>query len=130
MFQTLNLLFPKNTIEDTHTEAGRGDFIMTEGEFVMMLEIKNYTGNVNKTEIDKFYRDVKSENNHDITCAVFIRLRTGIANKPDFEFEVVNNKAAAPSFIPDEFPGVTVPSFRKTVFNFSKSEIFMPILGC
>ena len=37
--------------------------------------------------------------------------------------KVVNNKAAAPSFIPEEFPGVTVPFFLKTVFNFSKSEI-------
>ena len=42
----------------------------------------------------------------------------------------VNNKAAAPSFIPDEFPGVTVPFSLKTVFNFFKSEIFNPILGC
>ena len=65
---------------------------MTEGEFVMMLEIKNYTGNVNKTEIDKFYRDVKSENNHDIKCAVLLSLRSGIANKQDFTFEIVNNK--------------------------------------
>ena len=35
-------------------------------------------------------------------------------------FNVVSNKAAAPSFIPDEFPGVTVPSFLKTVLSFSK----------
>lgn len=91
-FQQLNCLFPKAELHDCHKESGRGDFIMTEGDFVMMLEIKNYATNVPKTEIDKFYRDVKSENNHDINCAVFISLRTGIANKPDFEFEVVNNK--------------------------------------
>jgi len=90
--QQLNCLFPKAELHDCHKESGRGDFIMTEDDFVMMLEIKNYATNVPRTEIEKFYRDVKSENNHDITCAVFISLRTGIANKPDFEFEVVNNK--------------------------------------
>ena len=31
--------------------------------------------------------------------------------------KVVNNKAAAPSFIPEEFPGVTVPFSLKTVFK-------------
>ena len=41
-----------------------------------------------------------------------------------------NNKAAAPSFIPDEFPAVTLPLSWNTVFNFSKSEIFKLILGC
>ena len=41
----------------------------------------------------------------------------GVLNK------VVNSKAAAPSLIPDEFPGVTVPSFRNTAFNFSKSDL-------
>ena len=43
---------------------------------------------------------------------------------------VVNNKAAAPSFIPDEFPGVTVPPSLKAVFNFSKSDNFKSFLGC
>ena len=31
----------------------------------------------------------------------------------------VKSTAAAPSFIPDEFPGVTVPFFLKTVLIFS-----------
>ena len=44
--------------------------------------------------------------------------------------KVVNNKAAAPSFIPDEFPGVTVPFSLKTVFNLFKSANSKPNLGC
>ena len=43
---------------------------------------------------------------------------------------MVNNKAAAPSFIPEEFPGVTVPLSLKTVFNFLKSANSKPFLGC
>ena len=41
-----------------------------------------------------------------------------------------NNKAAAPSFIPEEFPGVTVPFLLKTVFNFFRSDKFRSALGC
>ena len=44
--------------------------------------------------------------------------------------KVVNNKAAAPSFIPEEFPGVTVPFSLKTAFNFFKSANCRPALGC
>tara|TARA_B100000674_G_C37267302_1_gene657314 strand:+ start:256 stop:513 length:258 start_codon:yes stop_codon:yes gene_type:complete len=44
--------------------------------------------------------------------------------------KVVNNKAAAPSFIPEEFPAVTVPFSLKTVFNLFKSASFKPALGC
>ena len=43
---------------------------------------------------------------------------------------MVKNKAAAPSFIPEEFPGVTVPFSLKTVLSFYKSEIFKPFRGC
>jgi hypothetical protein len=42
----------------------------------------------------------------------------------------INTVAAAPSFIPDEFPAVTVPLFLNTFFNFFKSSIFKLSLGC
>ena len=70
-FHQLNMLFPKAEIEDTHKQTARCDFIMCENDFKMMLEIKNYKTNVNKAEIDKFYRDVDSEHNNDIQCALF-----------------------------------------------------------
>ena len=65
---------------------------MQEADFSMMLEIKNYKTNVNKAEIDKFYRDVDNEINNDIKCAILISLRSGICNKKDFDFEVRNGK--------------------------------------
>ena len=65
---------------------------MRESEFSIMLEIKNYKTNVNKAEIDKFYRDVENEVNNDIQCAVLISLKSGICNKKDFDFEVRNGK--------------------------------------
>ena len=88
----LTLMFPKAEIQDTSQTPGRGDFIMKEGEFVAMFENKNYSKNVQKSEIDKFYRDLERESNSDIQCAVFVSMTTGICNREDFCFEVVNKK--------------------------------------
>ena len=43
---------------------------------------------------------------------------------------VINVTAAAPSFIPEAFPAVTVPSFLKTGFNLDKASRLIPSLGC
>lgn len=91
-FHQLNMLFPKAEIQDTHKQTARCDFVMCEKDFKMMLEIKNYKTNVNKGEIDKFYRDVDSEHNNDVQCAILISLKSGVSNKSDFEFEVRNGK--------------------------------------
>jgi len=88
----LNLLYPKAEISDTSQEPGRGDFIFKEGEFICMVENKNYSKNVQKSEIDKFYRDLERESNNDIQCAVFVSMNTGICNRDDFAFEVRNGK--------------------------------------
>ena len=42
----------------------------------------------------------------------------------------INVTAAAPSFIPDEFPAVTVPFFLNTGFNLDNASRFIPSLGC
>ena len=42
----LNKRFPTAEIEDTHAMPGRGDFIMKEKGFTMLIETKNYKNNV------------------------------------------------------------------------------------
>jgi hypothetical protein len=88
----LNLMYPKAEVTDTSQEPGRGDFIFKEDDFVCMVENKNYSKNVQKSEIDKFYRDLERESNNDIQCAVFVSMNTGICNRDDFAFEVRNGK--------------------------------------
>ena len=88
--QKLTLLFPSSEIEDCHNESGMGDFILHNGDFHMMIETKNYTKNVLKNEVTKFYRDV--DTNEDIQCAILVSLKSGICAKNDFHFEVRNNK--------------------------------------
>ena len=91
-FHQLNCMFPRSEIEDCHKQSARGDFIMREKDFTMMIETKNYDTNVNKVEIEKFYRDVRSDANSDIQCAILVSLKSGISNRKDFAFEIVNNK--------------------------------------
>lgn len=86
----LTLLFPSAEIEDTHKESGRGDLILKDKEFTMLVEIKNYTKNVPKPEIDKFDRDMNQ--NQDIDCGILISLKSGIAAKDDFTLEVSGGK--------------------------------------
>lgn len=88
----LTLMYPKAEIEDTSQQAGRGDLIFIDDGLTMMIESKNYTKNVQKSEIDKFYRDLERETNNDIQCAVFVSLTTGICSREDFAFEVINKK--------------------------------------
>ena len=88
--QKLNILFPSSEIEDCHKETGRGDFILHHENIHMMIETKNYSKNVIKNEITKFYRDV--DNNEDIQCAILVSLKSGICGKKDFHFEVRKKK--------------------------------------
>ena len=91
MLQNLSMLFPKNNIEDTHKESGRGDFIMTDQtDYKILLENKDYKSNVPKKEIEKFERDMKT--NPDVTAGIFMSNESGIAKKDDFQIDIINNK--------------------------------------
>ncbi len=86
----LNRRFPTAEIEDTHKQSGRGDFILRENDFTMLIETKNYKKNVTKPEIEKFYRDMAI--NNDIQCGLFLSLKSGICNRDDLHLEVIDGK--------------------------------------
>jgi hypothetical protein len=92
MLAQLNMLLPKWEIEDTHATPNRGDFILRHEDMCIMIENKNYSKNVQKSEVDKFYRDIDNTANNDIHCALMVSLTTGICCKDDFEFEMRNGK--------------------------------------
>jgi len=92
VYLMLNNLFPTALIEDTHTCPGRGDFIVNLDGMTMMVENKNYTRNVQKSEVDKFYRDIESQGNSDVHCGLLISMNCGISCKEDFSIEVRNGK--------------------------------------
>jgi hypothetical protein len=88
--QELNRRFPTAEIEDTHKIPGRGDFIMKQKGFTMLIETKNYKKNVTKPEIDKFYRDMGG--NSDVQCGLFLSIKSGICNREDLHLEVIDGK--------------------------------------
>ena len=90
VFANLNRMFPSAEIEDTHKTPARGDFIVRDKGMCMMVENKYYGRNVSKAEIDKFYRDI--DTNDDIQCAIMVSMTSGVANKEDFEFEMRGGK--------------------------------------
>ena len=92
VYLMLNNLFPTALVEDTHTCPGRGDFIVNIDGMVIMVENKNYTRNVQKSEVDKFYRDIESQSNSDVHCGLLISMNCGISCKEDFSIEVRNGK--------------------------------------
>ena len=89
-FRELNKMFPKADVEDTRKQPGRGDFIFKENSFCMLIETKNYKKNVTKPEMDKFYRDI--DTNQDIQCGIFMSLSSGICAREDFHLEIRDTK--------------------------------------
>tara|TARA_B100000900_G_C20573600_1_gene714371 strand:+ start:549 stop:1682 length:1134 start_codon:yes stop_codon:yes gene_type:complete len=91
MFNILTMMFPNYEIEDTHKECARGDFIITmHNEKKILIDNKDYGGNVPKKEIDKFERDIRE--NNDIYGGVLLSNRSGVARKNDFQIDIIKNK--------------------------------------
>ena len=91
MKQTLTMLFPKNEIEDTHAQPGRGDFIITcKNDKKILIDNKDYSTNVPKKEIDKFEKDIRE--NTDVFGGVLISNSSGVSKKDDFQIDIINSK--------------------------------------
>ena len=86
------MLFPTYTVEDTHKDNARGDFLVKNDKYSMMVEAKKYSKNVPLVEIEKFHRDMALEVNKDVDCGVLISLDSGICAKEDFSIENINNE--------------------------------------
>lgn len=80
--------FPDAEIIDMHNEANAGDFhIVKDSMPKILIESKNFSGNVPKRDIDKFYKDIQMQNCSGILCNTF----GGIANKKHFEIDIIEN---------------------------------------
>ncbi len=63
----------KYRITDTHKLGKMGDMVVNER---LMVEVKDYTNTVPKTEVDKFLRDLESGG---FACGLFISLSSGVS---------------------------------------------------
>jgi len=101
LWSKLNLFYPKHRIEDNNYDhekeekrkiTHRGDFVIYDKAFTIMIESKNYSGNIQKSKQEAFYNDMKNDKNKDIDCGIFISLKTGIVGKEDMMWEFINGK--------------------------------------
>jgi len=91
MKNILTMLFPKNEIEDTHSQPCRGDFIITcKNDKKILIDNKDYSSNVPKKEIDKFEKDIRE--NTDVFGGVLISNSSGVSKKDDFQIDIINSK--------------------------------------
>ena len=88
--QQLNLLCPSASIECTTGIPHRGDFVIDIDSTTLMIENKNYTKNVPKVEITKFYDDIK--NNSDFKGGILCSQKSGICAKSDWALEIIDGK--------------------------------------
>jgi len=89
-YHNLNMLFPKSEIIDTHDTKQCGDFKVVYNNLPLMLEVKNYSGNVLKKEIQKFQRDMEYQK--DMKGGIFISLKSGVSARSDFQMEVYDGR--------------------------------------
>jgi len=89
-YHNLNMLFPKSDVIDTHEQNQCGDFKLVYNNMPILLEVKNYKGNVLKKEIIKFQRDMEYQS--EMKGGVFISLKSGISARSDFQLEVYDGK--------------------------------------
>lgn len=81
--------FPEHEIIDTSDQSAACDFQLKHNSHpTVFIELKNYTSNVPKREIEKFHRDLALHK----SSGVLVSISSGISNKSDFTFEIVENR--------------------------------------
>ena len=87
VFNILLELNPTAEIEYVGNETGKGDILFKRyNRPHIMIENKDYSRNVNKTEVDKFKRDAENLN----CSAIMLSQRHGIVEKENYQIEIVN----------------------------------------
>ena len=85
LFNVLNKLYPSYEIANTSGSTGRGDFIIKRSDKSnILVETKDYSGNVPSKEVDKFIRDTESNR----MSGIFLSQSSGIANKPNWGLDL------------------------------------------
>jgi len=88
VFNILLELSPTAEIDYVGSESGKGDILFKRfNKPIIMIENKDYSRNVNTSEVDKFKRDAENLN----CSAILLSQRHGIVEKENYQIEIVNN---------------------------------------
>jgi hypothetical protein len=89
LYTILSDELPTAEIINTSNLTGRGDFVISRKDKCdILIETKEYSSNVKREEVDKFIRDISSNDCH----GIFISQNSGIVNKENYQIDIHNNK--------------------------------------
>jgi len=91
LIKNLYKLLPDAEINDTGYQIGKGDIYIHYKGYNIMVEVKNYSSNIPRTEKDKFHRDLLQNTYH---AGILVSCRSGISGTDKFEHKYLGNKFA------------------------------------
>ncbi len=84
--------FPEHSADAVSGTAHKGDFTLAKESLPdVLLELKSWEVNVKTRDVLKFERDVQNNCKH----GILISMRSGVVNRRDFEFKVIDNRYIA-----------------------------------
>jgi len=85
----LNSLFPSGEVISTARMTASCDILLKRNDKPSILfENKDYEANVNRQEVEKFVRDIETNNYH----GIFLSQSSGITSKENFQIDINNDK--------------------------------------
>jgi hypothetical protein len=88
LYNILRTIYPENQLKIVNTTKETGDILLTrDNKPLILLENKEYTQDVKQSEVDKFIRDINSQN----CSGIFISQTSSIVYKKDFEIAIYGN---------------------------------------
>ena len=86
----LVMSLPKSEIIDVSQKGGAGDLIIQDASKNIMVEVKKYhSANVKTIEVNKFVKDMESNN---FTGGIFLSLHRGICNIDNWTIDTIKGK--------------------------------------
>lgn len=94
----LKQYFPEGIMEDKAKSAQSGDIWLIDRDgFTVLIDIKSYTSNVGKREIEKFQRDIHVQAASScIQAGILLSTQTNIYTKPHMSVEFVGHSPPIP----------------------------------
>ena len=88
LFNNLINLFPDTEVINTSHTPNSGDIQLKKDNYpTILIDSKNFTNNVPRIDLDKFYNDLKINNCSGILC----NSNAGIANREHFQIDIQDN---------------------------------------
>jgi uncharacterized protein (DUF1499 family) len=88
LYNIIKTIYPENQLKIVNTTKETGDILLSrDNKTIIIIENKEYTQDVKQTEVDKFIRDINSQN----CSGIFISQKSSIVYKKDFEIAFYGN---------------------------------------